>query len=160
MTTKILIALFTILMLLSCKSPKEKITDVILYQDSIGHWNYEWPRERAEYYGFTFRFMKKNKLQKLSYSKVKNQRWAWNDYPYDESIYRWGVADDSIFTFMNYNSKIKVTKYNKDTIWLYDPEGNRKEMLIKVKGNLNIEKSKELKIIDKKTGKEIEPLNL
>ncbi|SIT98313.1 hypothetical protein SAMN05660493_03056 [Epilithonimonas bovis DSM 19482] len=61
---------------------------------------------------------------------------------------------------MNYNSKIKVTKYNKDTIWLYDSERKRKEMLIKVKGNLNIEKSKELKLIDENTGKEIETLNL
>ena len=160
MITKIFIFAFTILLLSGCKSPKEKINDIILYQDSIGYWNYEWPRERAEYYGFTFKFMKKNKLQKLSYSKVKNKRWVWNDYPYDESIYRWGITDDSIFTFMNYNSKIKVTKYNKDTIWLYDSERKRKEMLIKVKGNLNIEKSKELKLIDENTGKEIETLNL
>ena len=160
MTTKVIIALITLLMFISCKNPKEKITDVILDQDSIGYWNYEWPRERAEFYGFTFKFMKKNKLQKLSYNKVKNKRWVWNDYPYDESIYRWGIADDSIFTFMNYNSKIKVTKYNKDTIWLYDPERNRKEMLIKVKGDLNIEKPLEIKAVDGKTGEEIEALNL
>ncbi len=160
MKIKIFSGLTIMLFLINCKNPKEKIEDVILYQDSIGYWNYEWPRERAEYYGFTFKFMKKNKLQKLSYNKVKNKRWVWNDYPYDESIYRWGVADDSIFTFMNYNSKIKVTKYNKDTIWLYDTENKSNEMLIKVRDNLNIEKSKEIKLIDKKTGKEIETLNL
>ena len=160
MITRILIFALTILLLTGCKSPEEKMTDVVLYQDSIGYWNYEWPREGAEYYGFTFKFMKKSKLQKLSYSKIKNKRWIWNDYPYDESIYRWGVADDSIFTFMNYNSKIKITKYNSDTIWLDDKERNRKMLLIKVKGDLNIEKPVELKAVEGNTGKEIEPLDI
>ncbi|KIC61534.1 hypothetical protein [Chryseobacterium taiwanense] len=158
--SKIIISLVVIFLVMSCKSPKEKIEDVVLYQDSIGYWNYEWSRERAEYYGFTFKFMKKNKLQKLSFNKVKNRRTIWNDYPYEESIYRWGVADDSIFTLMNYNSKIKVTKYNKDTIWLYDPETKSKDLLIKVKGDLNIEKPVEIKGINKDTGEEIQSLNL
>ena len=110
------IFLLTTLFLISCKKPKDKIEDIVLYQDSIGYWNYEWPRKGAEYWGFTFKFMKNNKLQKLSFNKIENKRWAWNDYPYVESIYRWGVANDSIFTFMNYNSKIKITKYNKNAI--------------------------------------------
>lgn len=71
-----------------------------------------------------------------------------------------GGADDSIFTLMNYNSKIKVTKYNKDTIWFYDPETKRKDLLIKVKGDLNIEKPVEIKVIKKDTGEEIQSLNL
>ena len=50
MITRILIFALTILLLTGCKSPKEKMTDVVLYQDSIGYWNYEWPREGAEYY--------------------------------------------------------------------------------------------------------------
>lgn len=159
MKAKLLLIIFGIL-LLGCKTPKEEITEIILYQDSIGYWNYEWPRERAEDYGFTFKFMKKNKLQKLSFNKIKNKRWIWNDYPYDESIYRWGVADDSIFTFMNYNSKIKIIKYNSDTIWLDDKERLRKMLLIKVKGNLNIEKPVEIKAVDGNTGEEIEPLDI
>ena len=160
MNAKLLLIIFGALLLVGCKSPKEKITDIILYQDSIGYWNYEWPRERAEDYGFTFKFMKKNKLQKISFSKIKNKRWIWNDYPYDESIYRWGVADDSTFTLMNYNSKIKITKYNSDTIWLDDKERNRKMLLIKVQGNLNIEKPLEIKAIDGNTGENIEPLDI
>lgn len=160
MNTKLLLIIFGFLLLIGCKSPKERITDTILYEDSIGYWNYEWPRERAEDYGFTFKFMKKNKLQKLSFSKTKNKRWIWNDYPYDQSIYRWGVADDSIFTFMNYNSKIKITKYNSDTIWLNDKERLREMLLIKVKGNLNIQKPVEIKSVDRNTGEEIEPLNI
>lgn len=160
MNAKLLLRFFGTLILVGCKSPKEKITDIVLYQDSIGYWNYEWPRERAEYYGFTFKFMKKNKLQKLSFNKVKNKRSVWNDYPYDESIYRWGVADDSIFTFMNYNSKIKIVKYNEDTIWLNDKERNRKMLLIKVKGHLNIEKPVEIKAVDGNTGEEIAPLDI
>jgi hypothetical protein len=160
MIKKIIASLVFIILLISCKSPKEKIEDVVLYQDSIGYWNYEWPRERAEYYGFTFKFMKKNKLQKLSFNKVDNTRTIWNDYPYDEAIYRWGVANDSIFTFMNYNSKINVTKYNKDTIWLYDSETKRKDLLIKAKGDLNIEKPTVIKGFNRDTGEEIQSLNL
>jgi hypothetical protein len=160
MIKKIIAPLVFIILLISCKSPKEKIEDVVLYQDSIGYWNYEWPRERAEYYGFTFKFMKKNKLQKLSFNKVDNTRTIWNDYPYDEAIYRWGVANDSIFTFMNYNSKINVTKYNKDTIWLYDSETKRKDLLIKAKGDLNIEKPTVIKGFNRDTGEEIQSLNL
>jgi hypothetical protein len=37
----------------------------------IGYWNYEWPRKGAEYWGFTFKFMKNNKLQKLSLIKLR-----------------------------------------------------------------------------------------
>lgn len=160
MIKKVITSLIFIVLLISCKSPKEQIEDVVLYQDSIGYWNYEWPRERAEYYGFTFKFMRNNKLQKFSFSKVKNKRWVWNDYPFDKSIYRWGIADDSVFTFMNYNSKIKVTKYNKDTIWLYDSERKRKTLLIKVKENLNIEKPVEIKGINRDTREEIHGLDL
>ena len=160
MISKIIIPLAAILLLINCKSPKERVEDILLYQDSIGYWNYEWPRERAEYYGFTFKFMKKNKIQKLSFNKVENKRTIWNDYPYDESRYRWGIADDSIFTLMNYNSKIKITKYNKDTIWLYDLETKRKDLLIKVNANLNIEKPTEIKGINGDTGEEIHSLDL
>jgi hypothetical protein len=160
MISKIITSLAAIFLLTNCKSPKEKVEDILLYQDSIGYWNYEWPRERAEYYGFTFKFMKKNKIQKLSFNKVDNRRTIWNDYPYDESLYRWGVADDSIFTLMNYNSKIKITKYNKDTIWLYDLETKSKDFLVKAKGDLNIEKPAEIKGINEDTGEEIESLDL
>jgi hypothetical protein len=160
MISKIIISLAAILLLANCKGPKEKVEDILLYQDSIGYWNYEWPRERAEYYGFTFKFMKKNKVQKLSFNKVDNRRTIWNDYPYDESLYRWGIADDSIFTLMNHNSKIKITKYNKDTIWLYDLETKSKDFLVKAKGDLNIEKPAEIKGINGDTGEEIESLDL
>lgn len=71
MNHKIIPFLSVLFLLTNCKSPKEKIEDTILYQDSMGYWNYEWPRDRAEYYGFTFKFMKKNKLQKLSFNKVE-----------------------------------------------------------------------------------------
>ncbi|SEW49645.1 hypothetical protein SAMN05421841_4264 [Chryseobacterium wanjuense] len=136
---KFLKYLFVAIVLTSCSSPSDKIKNVILYQDSIGYWNYEWPRERAEFYGFTFKFFKDNKLSKYSYSKVKNRRWPFSDEGIDQRL-EWGIADDSILTLMNYNSQIKVTKYNKDTIWLYDKKDKENSMLIKVKGDLNIEK--------------------
>ncbi|MDF2932640.1 MAG: hypothetical protein K0R36_1971 [Chryseobacterium sp.] len=56
----------------SCSSPSEKIKDVVLYNDSVGYWNYEWPRDRAEFYGFTFKLSKDGKLLKYSFD--------WNCY--------------------------------------------------------------------------------
>ncbi|GAE65907.1 hypothetical protein H3Z85_16470 [Chryseobacterium indologenes] len=135
---KIVIYIFIITFLASCSSSSDKIKTVILYNDSIGYWNYEWPRDRAEFYGFTFKLSKDGKLSKYSYSKVKNKRWLFSDEGIDQRL-KWGIADDSIFTLMNYNSQIKVVKYNKDTIWLYDKKNKEKSMLIKVKGELNIE---------------------
>lgn len=158
---KLLYLLILFVIFWRCKSPKQNVEKVILYNDSVGYWNYEWPRERAAFYGFTFKFMKKNKLQKLSFNKVDNTRTTWNDYPYEESIYRWGIADDSIFTFMNYDSKIRILKYKEDTIWLYDSVLKRNSQLIKVKGSLNIEAvKKKVQYIDERTGKEIELLDI
>lgn len=128
-----------ILLLISCTSPSDKIKKIILYNDSIGYWNYEWTREGAAYSGFTFKFNKEGKVSKYSYSKVKNKRWLFADYG-TLSRLEWGVANDSILTLMNYNSKIKIVKYNNDTIWLYNEESKTEEILIRVKGELNIEK--------------------
>ncbi|PJJ67116.1 hypothetical protein [Chryseobacterium geocarposphaerae] len=136
---KIIIYIFLAIIFTSCSSPSDKIKNVILYNDSIGYWNYEWPRDRAEFYGFTLKLSKNGKLLKYSYSKVQNKRWLFYDDGIDERL-EWGVDDDSIFTLMNYNSQIKVVKYNKDTIWLYDKKDKEKSMLVKVKGKLNIEK--------------------
>ncbi|MEC5395953.1 hypothetical protein [Bergeyella sp. RCAD1439] len=135
------VPLFILLtVLLSCwDSPKDKIRDTILYDDSVGYWNYEWPRERAEFYGMTFEFNSKGKVKQYSFDKMENKRNLFSDYGMAPRL-EWGVANDSIFTWMNYNSKIKVVKYNQDTIWLFDQGQNRSSMLIRLKGNLNIEK--------------------
>lgn len=122
-----------------CAKPSDKIRKIILYNDSVGYWNYEWPRDRAEFYGFTFKLSENGRVSKYSYDKVENRRRLFGDYGILPRM-EWGIANDSIFTLMNYNSKIKVIKYNNDTIWLYDGENKTNDMLIKVKGNLNIEK--------------------
>lgn len=127
-----------ILFLYSCKSPKDKIRETILYNDSAGYWDYEWLRERAEFYGMTFEFKHNGKLKQYSFSKTKNKRWLFSDYGMVPRL-EWDVSNDSIFTFMNYNSKIKITQYNSDTIWLFNEEQKRNDMLIRVKGDLNIE---------------------
>lgn len=49
MNSRFIITFIVFLFLVNCKSPEEKITEIILYQDSIGYWNYEWPRERATF---------------------------------------------------------------------------------------------------------------
>ncbi|SEW49649.1 hypothetical protein SAMN05421841_4265 [Chryseobacterium wanjuense] len=136
---KFLKYLFVTFALTSCLSPSDKIKDVILYQDSIGYWNYEWPRERADFYGFTFKFGKDGSISKYSFDKIEDRRTLFSDYGIEPRL-KWGVANDSIFTIMNYNSQIKIMRYNKNTIWMYDKERKRSTMLIKVKGDLNIEK--------------------
>lgn len=136
---KLLYYLLIATIAVSCSSPSDKIKDVILYNDSIGYWNYEWPRDRAEFYGFTVKLSRDGKLAKYSFDKVENKRRLFVDHGIDQRL-EWGIADDSILTLMNYNSQIKVIKYNEDTIWLYDRHDKEKSMLIRVKGDLNIEK--------------------
>lgn len=136
---KIIKFIRVIIFLTSCSSPSDKIKNVVLYNDSIGYWDYEWSRDRAEFYGFTFKLSRDGKLLKYSFDKVENRRRLFVDEGIDQRL-EWGIANDSIFTLMNYNSQIKVTKYNKDTIWLYDKKDRERSMLIKVKGDLNIEK--------------------
>ncbi len=99
----------------SFKSPSEKIRNVILYNDSVGYWNYKWPRDRSEFYGMTFKLDSKGKVSQYSFDKVENVRRLFSDYGTEPRL-EWGIANDSTFTLMNYNSKIKVTKYNSDTI--------------------------------------------
>lgn len=127
------------LIVISCNSPSDKIKKIILYNDSVGYWNYEWPRERADFYGMTFQLDDKGRVKQFSYDKIENRRSLFSDFGTQPRM-EWGIADDSTFTFMNYNSKIKIMKYNNDTIWLYNNELKRNDMLIKVKGDLNIEK--------------------
>lgn len=136
---KIIKFILVIIFLTSCSSASDKIKNVILYNDSIGYWNYEWPRDRAEFYGFTLKLSKDGKLSKYSFDKVEKKRRLFVDDGIDQRL-EWGIANDSIFTLMNYNSQIKVTKYNKDTIWLYDKKYSERSMLIKVKDDLNIER--------------------
>lgn len=135
---KFLKYILVFLILTSCSNPSDKIKKVILYNDTIGYWNYEWPRERAEFYGATFQFDSNGNVKQYSYSKVKNKRHLFSDFGVEPHL-KWGVANDSILTLMNFNSQIKVIKYNNDTIWLHNKENNENTMLIKVKGDLNIE---------------------
>ncbi|WP_160140287.1 hypothetical protein [Chryseobacterium sp. c4a] len=135
---KFLKYILVFLTLTSCSNPSDKIKDVILYNDTIGYWNYEWPRERAEFYGATFQFYSNGNVKQYSYSKVKNKRHLFSDFGVQPHL-KWGVANDSILTLMNFNSQIKVIKYNNDTIWLHNNGNNENTMLIKVKGDLNIE---------------------
>lgn len=123
--------------LMSCKNPQKEIKKTILYNDSIGYWNYEWPRDRSEFYGFTFKFDKNGKISKYSFSKIKNKRWPFGGYGDILVDYTWNISQDSILTYLG--GKEKIIKYNTDTIWLYDKEMNYNSMLIKVKGDLNIE---------------------
>jgi hypothetical protein len=95
--------------------------------------------KRAAYYGFTFKFIKDGKISKYLYDKVENKRWLLSDYGIEPS-FKWGGTNDSVITLMHYNSKIKIIKYNYDTIWMYDSERKRNTMLLKVKGGLHIEK--------------------
>ena len=67
---------------------KQKELEHLICRDSVQYWNYEWPRKRAEYYGFTFSFDKNGELIKYSYSKVKNKRWKFWDIQDPNSHWR------------------------------------------------------------------------
>jgi len=56
---KNVVLLMSVFALMSCKNPQKEIEKTILYNDSIGYWNHEWPRDRAEFYGSTLKFKKK-----------------------------------------------------------------------------------------------------
>lgn len=135
---KNIILLIGVLALFSCKTPQQEIEKIILYNDSIGYWNYEWIRDRAEFYGFTFKFEKGGNISKYSFNKIENRRRLFVDYG-GFSSFVWKVSNDSILILMDSENRVKIMKYNNDTIWLFDKERNVSSMLINVKGDLNIE---------------------
>ncbi len=116
---------------------KQKELQYLICKDSIQYWNYEWPRDRAQYYGFTFSLDKNGDLKKYSYSKVQNKRWEFWDIP-DPSVERWSVSKDSILSIMG--DKEKITRYTEDTIYTISLEDKTKSYYVRVKGNLNIDK--------------------
>lgn len=91
--------LLLILFIMSGCTNKQEELSYLICKDSIQYWNYEWPRERAEYYGFTFGFDKNGTVKKYSYNKEKNKRWFFGDNrdPYNN---KWSVTKDSIFKVM------------------------------------------------------------
>ena len=130
-----------ILVLVLCVSfgcaNKQKELEYLICRDSIQYWNYEWPRERAVYYGFTFSFDKTSKLVKYSYSKTKNRRWKFWDIQ-DPDINKWSVTKDSILKIMG--DKEKIIRYTADTIYTMSLKYKVKSYYVRVKGDLNIEK--------------------
>lgn len=114
---------------------KQKELEYLMCKDSIQFWNYEWPRDRAQYYGFTFSLDKKGNSKKYSFSKVKNKRWEFWDIP-DPSVNRWSVSKDSILSIMGV--KKKIIRYTEDTIYAINLEDKTKVYYVRVKGDLNI----------------------
>ncbi len=129
------ITLFALMFLIRCNNNRKSLKYLIC-RDSIQYWNYEWPRERAAYFGFTFSFDKDGKVKKYSFSKIKNRRILFTDYHQTPDL-TWSVSKDSILTF--FGSSSKIVYYSEDTIIIEPFDSDKiKEMLIRVKGNLNI----------------------
>ncbi|MHA3789522.1 hypothetical protein ACX0HA_15025 [Flavobacterium hauense] len=127
-------------------SPKENNLKYLICKDSIQYWNYEWPRVRSEYYGFTFSFDKNGKVVKYSYDKEKNIRRLFTD-GIDMSKEKWSISEDSIFKFMKDSEKI--IKFNEDTIFAIDLLTKQKVYYVRVKGDLNIVPNPVFKARDK-----------
>lgn len=115
---------------------KQKELEYLISKDSVQYWNYEWPRDRTQYYGFTFSLNKNGKLKKYSFDKVENKRRYFWDIQ-DPDISKWSVSKDSILTIMGV--KKKITRYSEDTIHAINLEDNTKVYYVRVKGNLNID---------------------
>jgi len=131
------IGLLGFLMLICSCTSKEKRLKHILTGDSIAYWNYEWPRDRAEYWGFTFSFDKEGNVKKYSFRKKENDRFLFTD----DGIVpdrKWRISGDTVLRFYYLDIPCKIVKYSKDTIFLN--EFNKNTMLIRVKGDLNIKK--------------------
>lgn len=136
------VIILSLLISFSCTN-KQKELEYLMCKDSIQYWNYEWPRERAQYYGFTFSLDKDGNLKKYSFDKVENKRRYFWDIP-DPSASRWSVSKDSILNIMG--DKEKITRYTEDTIYTISLEDKTKSYYIRVKGNLNIDKEPITKI--------------
>ncbi|WP_017498023.1 hypothetical protein [Flavobacterium sp. WG21] len=131
---KILIVI--LLISIGCTN-KQKELEYLICKDSTQYWNYEWPRDRAQYYGFTFSLSKDGKLKKYSYDKIKNRRSFFWDIP-DPDISKWSVSKDSVLTVMG--DKDKIIKYTDDTIYVISLQNKTKSYYVRVKGDLNISK--------------------
>lgn len=120
---------------------KQRELEYLICRDSIQYWNIEWPRDRAEYYGFTFSFDKKGNVVKYSYNKTNKFRFVFTDHP---RMFKktWNVTDDSIFTV--FETPRKIIRYTDDTIFVLNPETNTKSYYVRVKGKLNILNASEI----------------
>ena len=116
---------------------KQKELEYLICKDSVQYWNYEWPRKRAEYYGFTFSFDKNGKLKKYSFDKVENKRRYFWDIQ-DPDINKWSVTKDSVLKVMG--DKEKILRYTEDTIYTVSLKYKIKSYYVRVKEDLNIEK--------------------
>lgn len=120
----------------SC-TDKQNELKYLICKDSIQYWNYEWPRERAKYYGFTFSFDKRGELKKYSFDKVKNRRTLFWDIQ-DPGINKWSVTKDSILKIMG--DEEKIIRYTEDTIYAIDIKYKIKSYYIRETGDLHIDK--------------------
>lgn len=126
--------------LVSCNSlTKEKELSNMISGKHYQYWDYEWPRDDADQHGFTFKFEKNGNLTKYSYNKTKNERRIFSDYPSSEidDIWKWKIYKDS--TLILLGDTLKIIYYTRDTI-IFNDKTLENEMLIRVKGNLNIVK--------------------
>jgi hypothetical protein len=128
-----------VLICLGCTNKKQEL-EYLICKDSIQYWNYEWTRDRAEFYGFTFSFDNKGNAVKYSYNKTKNERRIFTDHP-RQFKKKWYVTNDSLFTF--FDSTKKIIRYTEDTIFVIYPETKEKGYYVRVKGKLNIRKDTE-----------------
>lgn len=133
-----LIVLNLLFVLVSCTDKKKEL-EYLICKDDIQYWNYEWPRDRAEYYGFTFSFDKDGNVVKYSYNKEKNERRLFWDIQ-DPNNNKWNITEDSIFSFMGGSDKI--LKITPDTIYAINLKTKKKVSYIRVKGDLHIIKEK------------------
>lgn len=134
--------ILTLFIIFSCTNKQNELK-YLLCKDSIQYWNYEWPRYRADYYGFTFILDKNGDVKKYSFDKVENKRRYFWDIP-DPSINRWSVSKDSILSIMGV--KEKIFRFTEDTIYTVNIKDKSKGYYVRVKGNLNIDNKTDTKI--------------
>jgi hypothetical protein len=127
--------IFLLIFLISCHNNNENRLKKFICNNDKGYWNYEWPRKRADYYGFTFKFNCDGSVTKYSFSKIKKTRRKFIDNHYP-GYSKWSINNDSVLVLFDTN--FKLTKVLKDTIYCIEIESKEKVKFIRVVENLNI----------------------
>ena len=130
------VLILSIIFLSACNNTidlKDKI-----HGNGIKYWDYNMVG-RGQNVWFTFSFDKLGFVKK--YSFYKNKRWLFEDYPGPTSEI-WTVSNDSILTFLE--SNYKIVNISDNIMELEELKTNKRHLLYKAKGKLNIQVSNKL----------------
>jgi len=118
--------------LFSCSRNKENL-EYLICKDSLQYWDLVSFNKQDVTVFLTYRFKKDGTYTTYDIDKDGNRRIMTYGNG-DMAIEKWSISNDSIFTINV--GKSKITRCNKDTIFLGRIE--KRNLLIRVKGKINL----------------------